>query len=45
VGHYRNGVLLSPLTATLVANLLLEDQSDPLLSTVAPERFWQSETV
>ena len=45
VGHYRNGVLLSPLTATLVANLLLEDQSDPLLSTVAPERFWQSGTV
>jgi len=40
VGHYRNGVLLSPLTARLVANLLLSGQSDPLLSTVAPERFW-----
>ena len=38
-GHYRNGVLLAPLTARLVADLLLDGREDPLLSAVAPGRF------
>ena len=38
-GHYRNGVLLAPLTARLVADLLLDGREDPLLAAVAPQRF------
>ena len=38
-GHYRNGVLLAPLTARLVADLLLDGREDPLLAAVAPGRF------
>ena len=38
-GHYRNGVLLAPLTAQLVADAMLENQVDPLLATVSPSRF------
>ena len=38
-GHYRNGVLLAPLTAQLVADALLEDVSDPLLELTSPQRF------
>jgi glycine oxidase len=38
-GHYRNGILLSPLTASLVADLVLERRADPLLAATQPERF------
>jgi glycine/D-amino acid oxidase-like deaminating enzyme len=38
-GHYRNGVLLAPLTATLVADAILENRFDPALATVSPARF------
>ena len=38
-GHYRNGVLLSPLTARLVADLVLSGKEDPLLEAVDPGRF------
>jgi glycine oxidase len=39
-GHYRNGILLAPLTAHLVAGLLAgEDMPDQFLSACAPERF------
>lgn len=38
-GHYRNGVLLSPLTAQLVADAMLENRIDPLLSATSPQRF------
>jgi glycine oxidase len=38
-GHYRNGVLLAPLTAQLVADAILENRIDPLLATVSPSRF------
>jgi glycine oxidase len=37
-GHYRNGVLLTPLTAALVKNLVMGDASDPALDIVAPAR-------
>ena len=38
-GHYRNGILLAPITARLVADLVLDGREDPLLEAVAPGRF------
>jgi glycine oxidase len=38
-GHYRNGVLLAPLTAQLVADAMLNDHFDPALSLTTPQRF------
>lgn len=38
-GHFRNGVLLAPLTASLVADLVLEGTDDPALSVTAPGRM------
>jgi len=38
-GHYRNGVLLAPLTAILLADAMLTERVDPLLASVAPSRF------
>jgi glycine oxidase len=38
-GHYRNGVLLSPLTAQLVADAMLEDRIDPVMTATSPQRF------
>jgi glycine oxidase len=38
-GHYRNGVLLSPLTAKLVADLVIDGRRSPELELVRPDRF------
>jgi glycine oxidase len=38
-GHYRNGILLAPLTAAIVADYLLEGREDPALSVTSPGRF------
>ncbi len=38
-GHYRNGILLAPITATLVADALLGGTLDPMLSATSPARF------
>jgi glycine oxidase len=38
-GHFRNGVLLSPLTADLVADAVLENRFDPILAATNPCRF------
>lgn len=38
-GHYRNGVLLAPLTAELVARLMLDGVEDPMLQLTSPRRF------
>jgi glycine oxidase len=38
-GHYRNGVLLAPLTALLTADLLLGGHERPELDLVRPDRF------
>jgi glycine oxidase len=39
-GHYRNGILLAPLTAELVVDQLAGERTlDPILSTCAPGRF------
>lgn len=38
-GHYRNGVLLAPVTAELVADLLLDGREGPELRLTSPARF------
>lgn len=38
-GHYRNGILLAPLTAELVADALLDGRVDALLASTNPARF------
>jgi glycine oxidase len=38
-GHYRNGVLLAPITATLVADAMLDGRVDRLLEATRPGRF------
>ena len=38
-GHYRNGVLLAPLTAQLVGDAMLDNRLDPVLAAVSPSRF------
>jgi len=38
-GHFRNGILLAPLTAQLVADAMLDGRIDPLLERVKPSRF------
>jgi glycine oxidase len=41
VGHYRNGVLLAPLTAELVSQLVAGPggDGDPALAALSPQRF------
>ena len=38
-GHYRNGVLLAPLTAVMIANLILDGRERAELALVRPDRF------
>lgn len=38
-GHYRNGVLLTPLTAAMVAGALLGDTPDLAFAWTSPDRF------
>jgi glycine oxidase len=38
-GHYRNGVLLAPLTGQLVADAMLDARTDPALAALSPARF------
>jgi glycine oxidase len=38
-GHFRNGVLLAPVTADLIADLIVGGVADPLLDDFAPGRF------
>ncbi|MDZ8094748.1 MAG: glycine oxidase ThiO [Nostoc sp. DedQUE05] len=38
-GHYRNGILLAPVTAALIADFILEQKSDPLLTDFHYSRF------
>lgn len=38
-GHYRNGILLAPVTAQLLVDRILHQQSDPLLDAFHWSRF------
>jgi glycine oxidase len=37
-GHYRNGILLAPLTADVVSRLVLDGDEDPVLRELDPRR-------
>ncbi len=39
VGHYRHGILLTPITAELVVDALTGDQADAIPGEFAPTRF------
>ncbi|MEG4403650.1 glycine oxidase ThiO [Microcoleus sp. MON2_D5] len=41
-GHYRNGILLAPVTAKLLADLMWEQKLDPLLAAFHYSRFPES---
>ncbi len=43
-GHFRNGLLLAPITARLMSELILTETVPKLLETFAPDRFKQKET-
>lgn len=38
-GHYRNGVLLAPVTAKLIGDLVVSQTIDPALAAFRPDRF------
>jgi glycine/D-amino acid oxidase-like deaminating enzyme len=37
-GHFRNGVLLAPLTAEIVSRLVLDGERDAALDVTRPDR-------
>ena len=39
VGHFRNGIILAPLTARILADLILDGIEDPAFRTLSPARF------
>ncbi|MBE9195551.1 glycine oxidase ThiO [Synechocystis sp. LEGE 06083] len=39
IGHYRNGILLAPITATLISDLILDRNFPPLIKAFSPQRF------
>lgn len=43
-GHYRNGILLAPITATLIADQVWQQQTHPLLNAFSWERFLNPST-
>ena len=38
-GHFRNGILLAPLTAAMVADLMIDQRLDAALGVTSPSRF------
>ena len=38
-GHYRNGILLAPLTAELISEAIVAGVTSPLLAPFSPDRF------
>ena len=38
-GHYRNGILLAPVTAKIVAESIVNGSEDDVFSTFGPQRF------
>jgi glycine oxidase len=38
-GHYRNGILLTPITAELLAGAIVDEDISPLLRIFSPDRF------
>ncbi|HEY0005355.1 MAG TPA: glycine oxidase ThiO [Pyrinomonadaceae bacterium] len=44
-GHYRNGILLAPVTGELIADALMQTSPPPLLDAFTPDRFMSASTV
>jgi glycine/D-amino acid oxidase-like deaminating enzyme len=38
-GHYRNGVLLAPITADIVTRHILDGATDPAIAFTSPDRL------
>jgi glycine oxidase len=38
-GHFRHGVLLAPVTADLITDLIVGGAADPMMAPFAPDRF------
>jgi glycine oxidase len=38
-GHYRNGILLTPITAELLAGAIIDEDVSPPLQSFSPDRF------
>jgi len=38
-GHFRNGILLAPLTGRVMADLVLNNHEDAVLAATSPQRF------
>jgi glycine oxidase len=38
-GHYRNGILLAPVTGDEIANLIVDGRTPPVLAPFSPQRF------
>jgi glycine oxidase len=38
-GHFRNGILLAPLAARVLADLVLDNREDPVLEVTSPQRY------
>ncbi len=38
-GHYRNGILLAPITGELIAESIVDGVASPLLNAFSPDRF------
>jgi glycine oxidase len=43
--HYRNGILLAPLTGKLLAEMIVDGRTSPLLDAFTPQRFQHAATV
>ena len=43
-GHHRHGILLAPITAELIADLICQQKADPLLAHFSPQRFHSKQT-
>jgi glycine oxidase len=38
-GHYRNGILLAPITAQIMADMILDGAVSDLAAAFSPDRF------
>jgi len=38
-GHYRNGILLAPITAQLIAQAIVDGATSPMPAAFSPDRF------
>ncbi len=44
-GHYRNGILLAPITGQLIADAVLSGEMSPLVAPFSPRRFHELSSV